>query len=332
MHGAATRLLHVANGTCTTRLIEAAGLPGTWSLWADPLHGGPVPGGLSDDELLELRARHLGAATADPAADPVNDLGAWRAAIANHHAYDELVLWFEHDLFDQLNLVQLLPWIRERLPSQATVSLICIGSFPGHPAFKGLGELSPGELAPLFGARARVSHAQYALAAQAWDAFRASTPHALDSLRHTDTSVLPFLAPAVTRFLQEYPWTNDGLSLTERRLLSLAAGGPIELAAVFPQMTEPGDELHVTDLSLVDTASLLSAATPALLAYAPANGSGAGPLGGTVALTEFGRDVLDGRADRVAMAGIDLWLGGVHLHGRTAWRWDDERQAMAGPR
>ena len=126
----------------------------------------------------------------------MNDLGAWRAAIANHHAYDELVLWFEHDLFDQLNLVQLLPWIRERLPSQATVSLICIGSFPGHPAFKGLGELSPGELAPLFGARARVSHAQYALAAQAWDALRASTPDALDSLRHDDTSVLPFLAPA----------------------------------------------------------------------------------------------------------------------------------------
>ena len=76
----------------------------------------------------------------------MNDLGAWRAAIANHHAYDELVLWFEHDLFDQLNLVQLLPWIRERLPSPATVSLVCIGSFPGHPAFKGLGELSPGEL------------------------------------------------------------------------------------------------------------------------------------------------------------------------------------------
>ena len=328
----APRVHHVANGTCTTRLIEAAGLPGTWSLWADPLHDGPVPGGLSDDELLELRARHLAASTADAAANPVNDLGAWRVAIANHHAYDELVLWFEHDLFDQLNLVQLLPWIRERLPSQATVSLICIGSFPGHPAFKGLGELSPGELAPLFGARARVSHAQYALAAQAWDALRASTPDALDSLRHADTSVLPFLAPAVTRFLQEYPWTNDGLSRTERRLLSLAASGPIELAAAFPRMTAPGDALHVTDSSLVDTANVLSAATPALLAYAPANGGGAGPLGGTVALTEFGRDVLDGRADRVAMAGIDRWLGGVHLHGRAVWRWDDERQAMAGPR
>jgi hypothetical protein len=45
--------LHVANGTSTTMTIEAARIPGAVSIWADPLHDGPVPGGLSDDELLE---------------------------------------------------------------------------------------------------------------------------------------------------------------------------------------------------------------------------------------------------------------------------------------
>jgi hypothetical protein len=51
--------MHVANGTCTTRLITAAGLPGATSIWADPLHDGPVPHGLSDAELVEVRRRHL---------------------------------------------------------------------------------------------------------------------------------------------------------------------------------------------------------------------------------------------------------------------------------
>jgi hypothetical protein len=327
--GAATRILHVANGTCTTRLIEAAGLPGATSIWADPLYDGPVPGGLPDDDLVEIRARHLGGLTPPATVDPVNDMRAWRAAIANHHAYDELVLWFEHDLFDQLNLVQLLPWIRERLPSEATVSLMCIGSFPGHPRFKGLGELAPHELAPLFGARARVSHAQYALAARAWDAFRAPTPEALDDVRHSDTTALPFLAPAITRFLQEYPWTRDGLSRSERRLLELAGNGPLQLAAVFPRMAADGDVYHVTDRSMVDLATALSAATPALLAYVPENGDAAGPLGGTVALTEIGAAVLAARSDRIAIAGIDRWLGGVHLHDGEVWRWDNARQAIA---
>ena len=53
------RCLHVANGTCTTSIIEAAGLPGVRSIWADPLYEGPVPAGLSDEELLDVRAGYL---------------------------------------------------------------------------------------------------------------------------------------------------------------------------------------------------------------------------------------------------------------------------------
>src|SRR4029077_4083419 len=128
-----------------------------------------------------------------------------------------------------LSLIQLLAWIRGSLPAAKAVSLVCIGSFPGHPRFKGLGELTPDELASLLETRQRVSEAQYSLAERAWRALREPTPDALDSLRQGDTTALPYLAAAVARFLQEYPWTTDGLSRTERRLLDLAAGGQVEL-------------------------------------------------------------------------------------------------------
>ena len=51
-----SRFLHVANGSSTTRTIAEAGIPGLLSIWADPLHDGPVPGGLTDEALLEVRA------------------------------------------------------------------------------------------------------------------------------------------------------------------------------------------------------------------------------------------------------------------------------------
>lgn len=54
-----SRFLHVANGTSTTMTIEAAGIPGARSIWADPPYEGPVPGGLSDTELLDIRMRFL---------------------------------------------------------------------------------------------------------------------------------------------------------------------------------------------------------------------------------------------------------------------------------
>jgi hypothetical protein len=209
-HSATTRFLHVANGTSTTKTIAAAGIPGSRSIWADPLYEGPVPAGLSDSDLSDVRARYLSGppeaaretwAGPDPARDPANDMRQWRAVIERHESYDELVLWFEHDLFDQLNLIQLLAWIRDRLPAAKPVSLICIGSFPGRPDFKGLGELAADELSSLVDTRQPVGRSQYELAGRAWDAFRSPTPEALDDLRRDDTSALPYLGEAITRFL-----------------------------------------------------------------------------------------------------------------------------------
>jgi hypothetical protein len=321
-----SRYLHVANGTSVTMTLEAAGVPGARSIWADPLHEGPVPGGLSDDELLEVRRQHHSAAAAPgenhPSLDPVNDMRRWRAAIADYESYAELVLWFEHDLFDQLNLIQLLTWIREHVPADKTVSLICIDAFPGYPDFKGLGELQPGELASLFDIRVPVSEAQYTLAGRAWRAFRDSSPEPLDALR-SDAAALPYLGAAVTRFLQEYPWTTDGLARTERRLLELASTEPMPLWQAFRRMGE-GDRFYtLTDLSFAATANALTKTTPPLLMLQPQEGSSA-PWRRIASSTVAGRAVLNGTADRVSLCGIDRWLGGVHLQGsRTDWRWND---------
>lgn len=121
--GARRPFLHVASGTSTTSTIQAAGIPGEVSIWADPLYEGPVPAGLDDAGLLEVRARYLSPIVGERRADIVNDLGRWRAAIERTDSYDELILWFEHDLFDQLNLIQLLAWMRGRLAS-TPVSLV----------------------------------------------------------------------------------------------------------------------------------------------------------------------------------------------------------------
>ena len=332
------RFLHVANGTSTTRIIKSAGIPGARSIWADPLHEGPVPAGLSDSELLDVRRQYFagpGDRTSaawvgpDPTLDPVNDMREWRAAIARHEMYDELILWFEHDLFDQLNLIQLLTWIGAHLPRTKPVSLICIGEFPGRPDFKGLGELTPDELAPLLDERQRVGRGQYELAERAWQAFRAPTPETLDALRQDETAALPYLASALARFLQDYPWTGDGLSRTERRLLELADGDGIPLLNAFPRMHEGERFYYVTDGSLAALATQLAQSVPPLLTLDLSSPGDGRPLTGVVALTDAGRSVLSGTLDRVATCGLDRWLGGVHLQGRgRLWRWDDAGQRV----
>jgi len=317
----APRFLHVANGTSTTTSIEASDIGGAVSIWADPLCEGPVPGGISDDALVDVRASFLSNPDDPSSADPVNDLRQWRRAIDEAGAYDELVLWFEHDLFDQLNLIQLLTYVRAHVPADTAVSLVCIGSFPGRPQFKGLGELPPEEFPGLLAQRQTVTGEQYAAAAHAWDAFRTPSPLPVEGLLRAGTPALPFLAPALRRLLEEYPATGDGLSRTERRLLQLTALEPVELRAVFPYMHEDERAYYIGDTSLVALALALASASPRLLSFVR-EGSFERPLSAVVTLTDAGRAVLDQRLDRVA-CGLDRWLGGVHLRtGGEIWRWD----------
>ena len=310
--------LHVANGHSATGLIERSGVPGRTQIWADPLNEGPVPGHVPDDELLRIRARFL--ASQDDDADVAADLRRWRAAVDEDFDYDELVLWFEHDLFDQLNLIQLLTHIAGRQRSKP-VTLVCIDRYPGHPHFKGIGELEPRDIENLFKARRPVTASQLSLAARAWTAYRSPDPRAIETLLNDDTSALPFLARALARHLEEFPSEENGLSRSERRLMEQASDGPVAIREAFPRMHHDESAYYIADTWFADRARELSSASPPLVDLSIASDGASVLPEGTIALTAAGRQVLGG-ADRVQLCGIDRWLGGVHLqgHGR-AWRW-----------
>jgi hypothetical protein len=66
----------------------------------------------------------------------------------------EVVLWFEHDLYDQLQLLDVLALAHT---AQTAPELIVIGSFPGKPSLTGLGELTASELETLWPSRRRAA-------------------------------------------------------------------------------------------------------------------------------------------------------------------------------
>ena len=150
--------------------------------------------------------------------------------------YDELVLWFEHDLFDQLNLIQLLTHLGGR-PRSKPVTLVCIDSLSRSSAFQGARRAD----ARRSRRAVRDPPARDALSRSRWRrgrgrAFRSPDPRAIEALLAGDTSALPFLAPALARHLEEFPSASDGLSRSERRLMEQALDGPAEIRQAFPRM------------------------------------------------------------------------------------------------
>ena len=334
--GVNVETLHVTNGDSAGNTLRQTSLGGAVLPWQDVLHAGPVPAG-PRRELLQARAAFLaecgwGSRQAILSLLERRDRQLVRAL----QDREQVVLWFEHDLYDQLQLLDVLGLAAT---AGGLPELIVVGSFPGRPAFRGLGELTAGELETLWPQRVPASPDVSAAAAAAWDALRRSDPSALAVSAQADTPGLPFLAPALRRLLEELPAPRDGLSGTERRALQAVAAGATTPVAAFVAAqdleTAPflGDAWFYRTLTDLGTggARLVETQLGEPLPAPPPLGDARALAELPLTLTRLGERVLENDADRVTLLGVDRWVGGTHVTTAAAWRWDPAAQRLVKP-
>jgi hypothetical protein len=295
-------MLHILNGDATAARLAPAALPGEVLVWRDILVEGPVARELGVDALAERRApwleRHLGIAPGDYIAN-----GRTQAdGLARASTHDEIVLWFEQDLFCVANLGHLAAWLRRARPP-ARVSLV----FPAEP----LGTTESAALAALFAERRPFTDDAIAHAAAWWAAYTAPDPSAFAPRE----DALPFLDVAARLHLARFPAIGTGLGAVEAAALAALDKTPRPFADVFRAATR--DE-RMRGHGMADLQ---------FFAYLHALADGPAPLvtieARTAAITAAGRAVREGARDRLDAQALDWWLGGVHLEGRhAAWRWD----------
>ena len=313
--------LHVTNGDAALERIEGTGLPGQLLSWLDVLHEGPVPA-LPPSRLRVVRAQFIGERGWDDVDVALAALARRDAVIERAHEYEEVVLWFEHDLFDQLQLLEVLSRLAEAAGREAAVSLA--------QADRYLGEMDAGSLSALFDQRRPVTAATYAVARDAWAAFTSTDPRRLAPAVSRASSHLPFLATALHRLCEEFPAPRTGLSRSERRALEAFAVRPCTIGEAFRRSREEpafvGDSVFAWYLERLsgDRAALVSLEDGAPIRAPRGAGTDAVTFWSKrAALTDHGRAVLDGRADAVRLRGVDRWIGGVHLAPDVGiWRWD----------
>ena len=316
--------LHVTNGDCAGDKLRRI-VDGAVTITADPLHEGPAPA-VDGDAWYDLRARFL--SNGDARFEDIKaQLAAWDRAILDGARAGSVVLWFEHDLFDQLQLIRTLDVIGrpERAALHSKASLICIDRFPGVERFVGLGQLAAEQLATLVGTEHPVTPEQYALASRAWKAFRSSDPRALFDLTvalEGDTT-LEFLRDALLRFFAEYPSASNGLSQTAQLALDVLAEDPMAGGALFAAAQSREARPFLGDTIFFEILRTLASARVPLVSLS-SSAQEVDLQSCLVAITDAGRAVAAGRSDYVALNGIDLWRGGVHLAGADSspWRWD----------
>jgi hypothetical protein len=300
-------MLHITNGESVS--LSQTGLPGQVVYWNDILHDGPVPGGLPLQELSRVRERFI----AEFFGLPLSEVSFMRRdeAIMRFRDHEEVILWFEHDLYDQLQLLQILDWFWGQDLAPTRISLISVDSY--------LGPMQPGELVSLYGTRHEVTTAEFETAQSAWTAFRSPDPTALAGMIGAGTSALPFLKKALRRHLQQFPAMRNGLSRAERQILEVTESGLHEFLELFPAVQKREESVWMGDAICEQYLQrLIRVRQPLLRSENRAFES-----------TPFGRLVLEGKEDHVRVNGINRWLGGVHLQdGAPLWRWDEAAQTI----
>ena len=328
-------MLHVTNGSVVVTRLHDLGLPGRVLPWDDVLHEGPVRAGLDPAALRAERAVFLAGSFGGEAAEIERGLAARDQVLASASADDEVVLWFEHDLYDQLHLLQILDQLE-------------------HPRVTGvlsddyLGAQSAQTLREWFAARQPISTEDRRIARQAWTAFRSADPMDLVAfVERTSTFAqgasvgrlgrFPHLIPALRRHLQQFPWVGTGLSRSQAQALAAVAGGAVRVRDAFWAANFPvEDAIFMGDSPWWHHVRPLIEAPRPLLevrGLKPAKWDDPAwwhddPAAPTLALTADGEAVLNGSADHSALNGIDRWLGGVHVTTTSPWRWDDKKNSL----
>lgn len=206
--------IHVLNGDATVPEFRKSGIQGEIVIWREALCDGPISDPIEGDDFWKKRAAYIqGALGGENYADKMlTELDKLR----DLSDYDEVVLWFEYDLFCQVNLLACLRFI-----DHEHISLICLGDEIGGQ-LRGLGEIAATDFLTLFNDRSTLSKEDIAYAHTAWQAYSFPSTQKLSTLAPSAT--FKHLQPAIEAHLCRLPQKN-GLNELEKKMLTLIQGG-----------------------------------------------------------------------------------------------------------
>jgi hypothetical protein len=324
------KTLIITNGDSAAERMREARINDEILCWRDVLHEGPVPKTDTLDELSEIRVQFLAEGWGNP--DEIRQSFTERDAIMhNLKAYADVTLWFEHDLYDQLQLLQILDFLRPQKELHSRISLIQSGSF--------IGQENPSRLRMHLKLKRPVTPAQYNMAQAAWAAFRAPTPEGWCSLLSYDTAALPFLRPAILRHMEEFPAPASGLTRTEAFILEMVYTGIVSPLRIFQLFQEEEEAVFMGDWSfwrILDDLAFGAAPLITGLQNAPfspdfEDAQREAYPGSELKLTGLGTTALLGKRDAVEFRRLDRWMGGTHLTPKSCWRWDAGARMLSRP-
>jgi len=337
-----TQVLHITNDKASADKISEAGIPGNTLAWQDALYEGPVIDSHSLNAISTERADYF-ARIGWGSEDEIQQRFSLRnQELMTFSRYKEVTLWFDHDLYDQLQLVQLIDWFSRQETQGVILNLICIDGYSGVKHFLGIGQLELSQLQDLYARRSEITVAQMDVCEKGWKALTAKNPNALLDFFPHDMSSMPFLKNAIARLVKQFPSQSNGLSQTESLILTAILNHQSDPEDIYQFMQSKEavpfmsramfygylknmmdcqapliEKVEVAMDDVIDAESENS--TEQKTEHSPYF---------QITLTDVARQVLHNWVDWIQVNGIDRWVGGVHLSDGNIWRYNKQSRKL----
>lgn len=312
------KTLHILNGDATAGAFADSNILGQTdqaqvAIWRETLSEGPVNAFVPVNELWTIRQKWHNVYDENPQPEKYDQMVVQEfEKLANPTDYDEIYLWFEHDLFCQINLVFLLAKLAQRSLGATKIKQVSVDSFPGEPFFKGIGQLNGAQLATLYLQAEELTQHELDLALKVWQAYAGPEPLEIQKLLDADFGRLRFLKTALILHLQRFPFTENNLNLIEHLLTATLMEGPLPESDLIGRFLQQDRVYGITDLSVGETIRQLNGK---VWAYTDEG----------VSLTEAGADIIAGRR---TLNPVERWLGGFYQTGDSPYRWNRELEKL----
>lgn len=220
-----SKTLHILNGDSTRQIIEQTDISGDLCVWRDVLSDGPSSPDVGSDAWWNIRKAYMSQAFEISPEEFEKKAEEEFKKIEAFAKYTEVVLWFEYDLFCQINMIAILHWFNQQERGDTKVSLICVGREEGYEKLVGLGEL-PAEIYPdLFSRRRIMGTADFSFASDVYEAWCSTDPTDLETFVLLPSNEFPYLSDALQSHFRRFPSAQTGLTEIEQETVNLIQGG-----------------------------------------------------------------------------------------------------------
>jgi hypothetical protein len=214
--------LHITNGDSFTQRLKSLPFKGDIITWREMLCEGRTETNVGSESFWKTRFEFLH--------KNYNVSKSWfiektlkeYRSLCNHKQQDEIILWFEYDLFCQINMLAVLSWLKTHR-RDAQISLVCSGDEDGTEKMFGLCDLDDEQLQNLFNKRVHLTQDDIEFADYVWQLYCSDNPIRLENMSDFENYHFDYLSSAIKLHLKRFPSIKNGLNELENRVLALAA-------------------------------------------------------------------------------------------------------------